>query len=606
MKTARFTALSGVLALSITAAAIAQEDVQPSPNEKGSNTRTASCLVKVTSDPAVMPLSFEIIEHLLHSSGVAGGAAAAWLGLSPDESGDLFSIEPLAGDLTKPPKALRSRTRGLQQPPEPEDKVDRPTYEPPAAGPIEPARRPEAPPGLRGAERDTLPRERPSRTYGGYGGHGRYGYGYGGYGYGGYTPPGPAPRISAETGEQTFLFRLKVELDKELRPVAEEVMVEIINNLRETLEHAFYEHKSKLEAEIDYTDDEFRRAERELANAAAGGGPCTLADHELRNKLDDEVVDLSSVTPEMTFADAIEQFKHSFEPPLPIVVHWRDIEDNAAIDRTTPVNMDPMPAIGLGKALELLLKSVSGEPDKLGYKVEKAMIIIASARSLPQYYLQVPQPQVSMELFVENRQQLIREKQHLEMTIVRNRARERAILDQLEVITDRIGRELHRDPIAEQLRAIIDLHAERLDRMPEASVAGDEKRLSPEQVRRFADQLADEKATVAENLAKAKIELARRREDLSRSAGGERLDDLNRDLAEIAINLAENEAALKLINQRLPKIEAHLKEAARFDPQASQIRFAQEALEAAGHNLNTLKIRLAQLHRPSVTILGAD
>ena len=58
-----------------------------------SNTRTANCLVKVTCDPAILPLNLETIDYLLRSSGVGGKARREVLGISLDQDYDLFTIE---------------------------------------------------------------------------------------------------------------------------------------------------------------------------------------------------------------------------------------------------------------------------------------------------------------------------------------------------------------------------------------------------------------------------------------------------------------------------------------------------------------------------------
>jgi hypothetical protein len=87
--------------------------------------------------------------------------------------------------------------------------------------------------------------------------------------------------------------------------------------------------------------------------------------------------------PEMAFAEAIERIKNCVEPPLPIVVLWKDLYDNADIDRTTPINMDEISGVSPGRALRLLLASVSGETDLLGYIVEGGIIIIATEETLP-------------------------------------------------------------------------------------------------------------------------------------------------------------------------------------------------------------------------------
>ena len=58
-----------------------------------SNTRTASCLVKITCDSAILPLNFETIDYLLNSSGVGGKAAHQILDVPPDQVRDLIIIE---------------------------------------------------------------------------------------------------------------------------------------------------------------------------------------------------------------------------------------------------------------------------------------------------------------------------------------------------------------------------------------------------------------------------------------------------------------------------------------------------------------------------------
>jgi len=96
-----------------------------------------------------------------------------------------------------------------------------------------------------------------------------------------------------------------------------------------------------------------------------------------------EVVDLSQFTPQMPFREAIEELKNSVGPPLKIVVLWRDLSDNADIERTTPINMDAISAVRLGTALKLLLMSVFGGFAELDYIVEDGVIIIATIESLP-------------------------------------------------------------------------------------------------------------------------------------------------------------------------------------------------------------------------------
>ena len=99
----------------------------------------------------------------------------------------------------------------------------------------------------------------------------------------------------------------------------------------------------------------------------------------------DQIVDLSGLMPQMSFSDGIEELRNSVEPPLNTIVMWRDLEENAAIYRATPINMDGISGVKLGTALRLLLKSVDNFAE-LGYTVKDGLIIIATKASLPKAF----------------------------------------------------------------------------------------------------------------------------------------------------------------------------------------------------------------------------
>ncbi|MHC4239096.1 MAG: M56 family metallopeptidase [Planctomycetota bacterium] len=135
--------------------------------------------------------------------------------------------------------------------------------------------------------------------------------------------------------------------------------------------HVAFTRPEQLEKlRIIITDKTGERGRRHLTSAAV-------------HKQLDRVVDLSRLRPEMSFSDALEELKKSVKPPLSIVVLWSDLEQNADIDRTTPIDMEGISAIRLGAALELLLKSVSADVAELGYVVKNGVIVVATKESLP-------------------------------------------------------------------------------------------------------------------------------------------------------------------------------------------------------------------------------
>jgi hypothetical protein len=111
----------------------------------------------------------------------------------------------------------------------------------------------------------------------------------------------------------------------------------------------------------------------------------TLSSNKVNNpdKQFARTVSLSGLTPDTPFGEAIDIFRNSTEPPLNIVVFWRDLEENSDVDRYTPIGIEPLSGVSLGQNLELILMSVSSDPRKLGYAVEKGVIIIATKDFLP-------------------------------------------------------------------------------------------------------------------------------------------------------------------------------------------------------------------------------
>lgn len=120
-------------------------------------------------------------------------------------------------------------------------------------------------------------------------------------------------------------------------------------------------------------------AETRVPDEAIGQKPADVATY----KQLDEIVDLSQLTSEMPLSEAIDELKNSVDPPLKIFVNWRDLYDGADIDQTTPINMDPISAIPLGRALDLLLEAVSGGFAELDYSVADGVITIATQESIP-------------------------------------------------------------------------------------------------------------------------------------------------------------------------------------------------------------------------------
>jgi len=590
METRKITAI--LAALVLLSAAVAQEAEQEQ-KEKVSNTLTASCLVKVTCDPAILPLSLETIDYLMHSSGVAGRAAVEVLGPrdEPYEFDEWLSIEPLSvmpatpevGDRPKPAATTpTTRSRPTRSRPDDEAVLDERDLE--ELRYFEQAAKYKR---KRSSEDEEKEKPRPSASRTRYVTSRRTAAS-------GKTGRGPEPPSDAAAPpavpEQTLLFRLEVLFPDGAKPAAEEFMNALIKNLERTLMRAYGEHRDELENEYPDAQQQCELARQRLSEAL-GLTDDTDADRQTAEQLQ-QTADFSGWRPQMALADAINELKQSVDPPLKIVVLWGDLLGNAEIDQTTPINMDGLREAPVSKALDLLLKSVTSGTAELGYEIDRGVITIATVDSLPsakRRLSQMAQMDTPVEMLLDRKNDLFRHKQELEMEIARAEARRSATEEQIHRINAAVEEKVKSDPVAFEIQRLIDINARELERAREALDSG--KRVTG----------VDE---VTEKLARAKIDLAKRREELSRSAGGSEVAGLTADLTQLMINLAVSRAEFEVVNRQLAETEEQLKKASAVDPEISQIRLAQEELEMAEHWVSQLRFRLEGLRKPTVTVLG--
>jgi hypothetical protein len=85
----------------------------------------------------------------------------------------------------------------------------------------------------------------------------------------------------------------------------------------------------------------------------------------------------------MGFGEAVGILRHATIPPVNIVVLWKDLSDNADIDRETEIGMDGVRGVPLRTHLELLLTAVAADnPTKLRYVVHGGVIVIGTQERL--------------------------------------------------------------------------------------------------------------------------------------------------------------------------------------------------------------------------------
>jgi len=368
----------------------------------------------------------------------------------------------------------------------------------------------------------------------------------------------------------------------------------------------------------------------------------------------------------MPFENVVIQLENSVVPPLQIQPNWKDLLEFADIEPTTPAMMDPLTGIKLSKALELLTSGLSSDLSVVDYVVDDGVVEIATENALPrkmlthvyeipalayspassgglvrgiqesiepdswfdlsttgegtinvsvgnklavyqtldihrkiQEFLQsvtvdmparTPLP-VHPEVLLSENRDLLREKRGIEMEIARLQAQQLAIEMQIvQMSHDLVTKVQPPDPVVSQLEQLIEMHTEQLALMEKQAEAG----------RLEGNELAD----VKEKLTRAKIDLAKRRQQTSLPAGGAHVEKYNLELADLTIELAEKMAALKIISEQLGQAEHQLAAATTIDPRLSKIRMATRAFEIADQRVSELNAELASLQPPVVSVLG--
>ncbi|MCL5280769.1 MAG: hypothetical protein M1376_12780 [Planctomycetes bacterium] len=597
----------------------------PSSQPKASNTRFASCILRITVDPAIMPLSLENIESLLQSSGVAVKAGREVLGLNEMEVFNLplFKVEWLNASSASMPAGARSFRQAGRRGPDEEmprqmeqfcgrdymvqmmgssgegkrEGAQTQTAQPAAS----PQYRPETMAQRLPGESDAAYRARLNQMrvkvqqqtkargtegMGGYGGGMAGGMGgMGGYGgMGSYRAPGSAGQ--GEGVEQTATVRLIVELPENVPPRADEFLGAVVTNLRESLRRAHESCLSDIEQMLVDAKTQYQFVESRLDSTTGAIPPATT---EIRKQLD-MYVDLSLLTSQMPLATAIEVLRKSVDPPLNIAVLWRDLEVNLNVLATSPINIDGSPKIRLRTALDLLAKGLYSGSATAIWRIRDDTIVIGTAATLEPAQGAAGQSQVDADAvnLAGQRSELTRKVQTLELDLAGLEARWQRIVSEIPDIKKKVGERLSQDAAAKEMERLVQMYATKATTTPEGRLVSPD---SPE---------------AQQNTIRARIELANRREELSKQAGGSQLDEFNKELTRIVIDQAEKRAQLKIVRTQLDEVQKQLAQALAFDPETARLRLAREALDTLGRRVVELQTRMADLQPPTVTVIGAN
>ena len=541
-------------------------------------------------------------------------------------------------------------------------------------------------------------------------------------------------RVTARrTGEEfTFSFELNIELPENVKPVAKEFLKALLENLQTSLNELYMTYSTDMVAQLTNAQRQYKDAESQLDDALKSleskqsqkfvitYSDLSEADKKVYEQLE-KTVNLSNLSPDMTFAQVLEVMAHSVEPALQIQPNWRDLADNADILPTTTAEMVPLKSIKIGKAMDILMPHISNELANIDYVVQGGILIIASEDALPSNLVtlvydvsdlispsqsissikssiektvepdswydmddigegkidiiignqlsiyQTPEIQQRIQKFLDSipieisvepvmnisieslnneKQDLTSQKRLLEMEVARLEARQAAAEQIIATLRNRMQTEASLT-ILKKMRASLlaeleelrntktEQHPEvvavkkQIDEIKQKIASAGEDTITAELERLVASQTqhldtlkkqwealvsrgmapnepSDEILEAEEKLARTKIELAKRREELAKPLGVEQLSTLNNNLSMAMLDLAEKKAELQVVEKQLSDIESQIKAASTTDPIVLKVRQARKALEEAEKRVNELKAKEANLQPPQVIAIGIE
>jgi chromosome segregation ATPase len=167
-----------------------------------------------------------------------------------------------------------------------------------------------------------------------------------------------------------------------------------------------------------------------------------------------------------------------------------------------------------------------------------------------------------------------------------------AITGRIAETRSRLEDQVARDDITLELQTMINRQAQNLintKKMVEAGQAG-----------------PSELTEAEEKLVRAKIELAQRREEMSRTAGGDLIESLNRELADRSIKTAQNRANIEALSRQLAEAEEWLNKADDHELLSLKADIAKQNLREVLVWRDRISRRMRLIQPPAVSVLGGQ
>ena len=103
------------------------------------------------------------------------------------------------------------------------------------------------------------------------------------------------------------------------------------------------------------------------------------------DELLDRQIDGSMLTEDMPLSEALDLLSESVEPPLPLLIHWKDLQINTLIEKDTPIGVEGFGRLKLQQVLNAILQSTAGREPSPALVADGGVLILASQRMLLKY-----------------------------------------------------------------------------------------------------------------------------------------------------------------------------------------------------------------------------
>jgi len=170
--------------------------------------------------------------------------------------------------------------------------------------------------------------------------------------------------------------------------------------------------------------------------------------------------------------------------------------------------------------------------------------------------------------------------------------RRNSVLKQIRFFQEKIANEINDNIVLKELQNLVDVQTKELERIRKLKEIGGE----------ISD---DQLIQAEEKLAKTKIELAQKKQQITNNAGGNKIDQLKFQFNNFEIDKAETLEKMKYLSSRFSSTETLLRQAEQYEILSLKIQVAKNALKNALYKLEETKQQINTM-APVVILVGSE